>query len=179
MPSEDPQTFGDISPQDLNNAITVLVARLGEQFQLAERIDSKGRQVVAVCAAFYAGAQALAFSGFAEVDITTAERLILSAIAVVATGALIRAGEALFHTERPRDEDSFSADGIVKWFAKGAGTGDQYVSCQLVANLARASNSRAEVTEEKYSGYEAVVRAARWSLLLIFIESIVAIVVRI
>lgn len=178
MPSADQQTISEVSSQDLTNTVTVLVARLGEEFQRTERIDSKGRQVLAVCAAFYAGAQALAFSGFAEGDVATVERLILSAVAVIATGALVRAGVALLQNERPRGDRSFKGDGVVKWFEQSS-PGNEYVSRQLVLNLASTFDFRREMNQERYKGYEAVEAAARWCLLLVFVESVVAIAVRV
>ncbi|HVQ60411.1 MAG TPA: hypothetical protein VMS60_16050 [Solirubrobacterales bacterium] len=177
VPGSTPSPQADASSEDLGNAITVLVARIDEQFRITERIDAKGRQVFAVCAAFYVGAQTLAFTIFGEDDVDHLERASLSATALVATIALVYLAQRLLDNERLREERLFDAGGIVSWFEQA--NNDAYVSRQLVHNLAHVADERVRTNEHRVAGYNSVLASARWALLLTALEAAVAVVVRV
>jgi hypothetical protein len=177
VPGSTPSTQPAASSDDLGNAITALVARIDEQLRIAERIDTKGRQVFAVCAAFYVAAQTLAFTIFRENDVDYFERASLSATALIATVALVYLAQRLLDNERLREERLFDASGIVSWFEQA--DDDSYVSRQLVHNLAHVADERVRTNEQRVAGYSSVLVSARWALLLIALEAAVALVVRV
>lgn len=177
VPGSTPSSQPDASSEDLGNAVTVLVARIDEQFRITERIDAKGRQVFAVCAAFYVAAQTLAFTIFGEDGVDHFERASLSVTVLVATVALVHLAQRLLDNERLREERLFDAGGIVSWFEQA--NDDAYVSRQLIHNLAHVADERVKTNEQRVAGYSSVLASARWALLLTALEAAVAVVVRV
>jgi hypothetical protein len=160
---------------DLDNAIAVLGAQIGEQFQISGRLEAKGRQAFAVAVAFYGAAQAAAFSTFAVTSVQRGEKLALLAVALVATVALAVVALLLLRSERTRAEQTFSPERLVAWFEHERA---HYVSEQLVQQLALISQQRIDSNVERAAGHRRVVVAVNVALLLVGVEACLAIAVR-
>src|SRR3954465_14757211 len=89
---------------DIDNALTVLRARIDEEFRITERLDSKSRQAFALTAGFFAVVQTVAFGAFAQATVNGTERVLLLAAAVVAGGALIVVANRLTNGEELLEE---------------------------------------------------------------------------
>jgi hypothetical protein len=163
--------------KDLEQAITVLRARIDEEFRITERLDSKGRQAFALAAAFFAVVQTVAFGAFAQGDVTANERVWLAGGAVLAGLSLVAIAHRLSHAEGLLEEADIRPDAIVTW-ANEADGDPEYVSARLVSELANVANRRNENNATRSGKYDRVAAATRLALALTGLELLVAIVVR-
>jgi hypothetical protein len=168
---------GGAGGNDLGQAITVLRARVDEEFRISERLDSKARQAFALGTGFFVVVQTVAFGGFAQATVNSTERVLLLAGAVVAAGALLIVAHRLSNGEELLDEADFKPEKIVQWCDE-AGSDSEYVSVRLVSELAHMTRRRAENNVIRGRNYDKVVFAARWALILAGVELLTAIAVR-
>ena len=162
---------------ELDQAITVLRARVEEEFSIAERLDSKSRQAFALAAGFFAVIQTVAFGSFAQAEISTAERVVML-ILVVVSGALVAwVAYVASQAEDLQDESDIQPASIVQW-ANEAGADPEYVRARLVRGLADVAQARADNNKVRATRYDAVVTAVKWALVAAGVELIVAIVAR-
>ena len=164
--------------RDLEQAIAVLRGRIDEEFRITERLDAKGRQAFALAAGFFAVVQTVAFGAFAQIGVTSGERVLLAVLAVIAGLSLIVVAYRLTHGEELLEEIDVRPDTIVKW-ANDAGDDPEYVSARLVTELANVANRRDANNATRAGDYDNIVDATRLALILAGVELIVAIVVRV
>jgi predicted alpha/beta hydrolase len=169
-------SHGGAGSQDLAQAITILRARVDEEFKIAERLDSKGRQAFALAAGFFAVVQTVTFGSFAQNTITSGERPFLLAMAVLAGACVAAVGHRLTHGEDLLGEADMKPEAIVEWCNEA--DENDYVAVRLVAELSRMARRRAENNAIRAKNYDAVANAARVALVVAGVELLVAIVVR-
>src|ERR1700759_2623102 len=111
------QGYGDSSdqPGPLGLPIELLRARGIEELGISERLDSKGRQVFALSAAFFAVAQTVAFSAFRASSLTSGERILVAALGALAALGLLITGHRLTNAEGPKDEPDIKPSVIEQW----------------------------------------------------------------
>ena len=168
---------GGSGGNDLGQAITVLRARIDEEFRISERLDSKARQAFALATGFFVVVQTVAFGGFAQSTVTTDERFLLLAAAVIAAGSLIVVAHRLTNGEELLEEADVKPQKIVQW-CNEADDDPEYVSVRLVSELAHMADRRNENNIIRGRNYDNVVFAARWALILAGVELLTAIAVR-
>lgn len=162
---------------DLGHAITVLRARVDEEFRISERLDAKSRQAFALSALFFGVVQTVAFGSFAEDSVNGTERVFLLAAVVVAGVALATVAHRLTGGEELQEEADIVPDAIVGW-CNEAGDDPEYVSSRLVRELGRVARERTENNATRGRNYDVVVVATRWTLILSGVELAFAIVAR-
>ena len=167
---------GGAGGADLVQAITVLRARVDEEFRISERLESKARQAFALTAGFFAVVQTIALGGLAQDMVHTAERVWLLAAALCAGVALLVVAHRLVNGAELLEEADVKPDAVVEWCNKA--TDPEYVSVRLVAELARMANRRTENNEIRAIHYDRVAYAARWAIIFALLELLTAIVVR-
>ncbi len=163
-------------PGRLDLAIDVLRARVDEEFSITERLDAKGRQVFGLCAAFFAVAQAVAFSAFRAADVTTGDRWLIAGCATVAALGLLITGHRLVNGEEPRTEIDLEPSQIEEWARDKS---DEEFAQLLVVHLRRVADARHDSNETRAANYMQIEFAGRWSLILTTLEIIVAVACRI
>jgi hypothetical protein len=164
--------------KDLETAITVLRARIDEEFRISERLDAKSRQAFALAAAFFAVVQTVTFGSFAQSSVSSDEKVGMLAAALIAGLALVVVAHRLTNGEELLDEDDVKPEAIVEWCNEAAGR-PEYVSARLVGELAHVARRRADSNVIRDRNYESVAFATRWALILAGVELLVAIIVRI
>jgi hypothetical protein len=163
---------------DALSAIEILRGRIGEEFQIAERYDSKGRQLFTLAAGFFAAVQAVAFGAFGRAEsVSHGARIALLAMTVVAGAGLLIVGHRLANAEEPLKESDVSPDDLVEWLE--AGKTDEAVLLQQVGALAEVAKHRAASNAKRKKRYEQLQFAARCSLLLSGLDLILALAVRV
>ncbi len=167
---------GGTGGNDLEQAITVLRARIDEEFRISERLDSKSRQAFALAAGFFAVVQTVAFGAFAQDNVDGLERFLMLAAAVIAAGAVIVVADRLTNGEELLEEADVTPEAIVGWCEEA--DDPEYVPARLVRELARMARRRAENNEIRARRYDRVVVSTRWALILAGLELLVAIFVR-
>ncbi len=176
MPAET-SGAGDGPDADLDRAITVLNARLDEEFRISERLDGKQRQAFALASVFFAIVQTVAFGSFAQGHLHTAQRGVIGGLAVVACVILIVVMQYLTSAEKLRDEDDINPKAIVDWCNEA--DAPDYVAVRLVGELSEVAQKRAASNKARALSYDKVSAAARWSLIASGVELLVAIALRI
>lgn len=175
-PGDQPQNGGG-GGADLDQAITVLRARIDEEFRVTERLDSKARQAFALAAGFFAVVQTVAFGGFAERTVNGDEKVALLLAAVVAGVLLVRVALRLANSEELLEEADVKPQAIVKW-CNEAGNDREYVPVRLVTELARMADTRAKNNATRSGRYDQAAAATRLALIFAGMELLTAIVVR-
>jgi len=162
----------------LEQAITVLRARIDEEFRIAERLDAKSRQIFALAAGFFAVVQTVTFGSFAQNQITSTDRQIMLAATVIAGLALIGVAYRLVRGETTLLENDIKPESIVAWCNESKGD-PEYLPARLVSELSLVARCRSQNNENRNLNYEAVSRMARVALSLAGIELFIAILVRV
>jgi hypothetical protein len=168
---------GGSGGNDLRQAITVLRARIDEEFRISERLDSKSRQAFALAAGFFAVVQTVAFGAFAQSTVNGTERVLLLAAVVIAGGALVVVAHRLTNGEELLPEADVRPEAVVQW-CKEAGDDPESVSRHLVVELALMARRRADNNAGRARSYDRVVFATRWALIFVGLELLTAIAVR-
>ncbi|HEX3509818.1 MAG TPA: hypothetical protein VHT27_01840 [Solirubrobacteraceae bacterium] len=163
---------------DALSTIEILRGRIGEEFQIAERYDSKGRQLFTLAAGFFAAVQAVAFGAFGRAEsVSHGARIALLAMTVVAGAGLLIVGHKLANAEAPLKESDVPPDDLIEWLESGEA--DEVVLLQQVGALAEVAKRRAASNAERKKRYEQLQIAARCSLILSGLDLILALAVRI
>jgi hypothetical protein len=168
---------GGGSADDLEQAITVLRARVDEEFRIAERLDSKQRQAFALASVFFAVVQTVAFGSFAQSNLHTTQRAIIGGLAVVAGLVLITVMNRLNNAEELHPEDDVRPEAVVDWCNEADSPG--YVAARLVGELSDVARRRSSSNEARAHNYDMVATATRWSLIVTGVELLIAIALRI
>jgi len=162
---------------ELVQMINALRARVDEEYRIMERLDAKARQAFTLVAAFFAVVQAVAFGGFAETGVTTAEGVVLAVLAIIAGVSVGVVGHCLRKEEALQEERDLDPDKILGWWREA--TGENYVSHRVAVGLAEIAKVRYANNETRAALYKQLDSAARLSLILSLVELIWAIVIRI
>ena len=160
---------GGAGGKDLDQAITVLRARIDEEFRISERLDSKARQAFALATGFFAVVQTLAFGGFAQTTVTPTERVFLLVAAVIAGGCVVVVAHRLANGEELLEEADVKPEAIVEWCDE-AGNDAEFVSTRLVSELAHMARRRADNNAIRARNYDAVAFSTRWALILAAVD---------
>lgn len=163
---------------ELDQAITVLRARVDEEFKIAERLDSKARQAFALAAGFFAVIQTVTFGSFAQDEVSTPERVLLLLVAILAGGFLAKVAHKVTSAEELHVESDLRPGAIVEW-ANAAGPANEYVRVRLIRGLSEVAQERHDNNEKRATRYEEVVDACRWVLIFSGVELVIAIATRI
>jgi len=161
---------------DIERTIEILSARIAEEFQISERYDSKGRQLFALAAGFFAAVQAVAFAAFGAEHLSQDSRLFLLVMALVAGAVLVVVGDRLADAEEPLREKDIEPDELVEWLESGEP--EEAVLLKQAGALAKVAKLRAESNKTRKLSYDAIQTAARWSLIVSGLELVAAIAVR-
>jgi hypothetical protein len=162
---------------DLAQAIAVLRSRVDEEFRISERLDSKQRQAFALASIFFAVVQTVAFGGFAQGNLNSAGRAVIGLFAVVAGVALVVVMHRLNDAEELHPEDDLRPEAVVDWCNEADTPG--YVAVRLVGELSDVARRRANSNKLRAENYDSVANAARWSLIAIGVELLIAIALRV
>jgi hypothetical protein len=168
---------GGGSADDLEQAITVLRARMDEEFRISERLDSKQRQAFALASVFFAVVQTVAFGSFAQSNLHTTQRAIIGGLAVLAGLVLIVVMHRLNNAEELHAEDDIRPEAVVDWCNEADSSG--YVAARLVGELSDVARRRSNSNKVRARNYDNVANAARWSLIATGVELLIAIALRI
>jgi len=168
---------GGASGRDLEQAISTLRARIDEEFRIAERLDTKGRQAFALAAAFFAVVQTVAFGSFAASGVHPGERVLLGIAAVIAGLSLVVVAHRLTHGEELQEEEDVAPEAIVEWCNEA--DEPEYVSVRLVAELSGVARSRTDNNKTRARKYDAIADATRLALILAGVQLVLAIIVRV
>jgi hypothetical protein len=173
-----PDTLGGAGGKDIEQAITVLRARIDEEFRIAERLDSKSRQVFALAAGFFAVVQTVAFGSFAQNRITSTDRMIMLIATVIAGLALVAVAYRLSRGETLLPESDIKPEAILAWCNESESDAE-HVSTHLVGELSRVARCRSDNNEIRSRNYDAVATMASVALSLAGLELLIAIAVRV
>ncbi|MGO9761656.1 MAG: hypothetical protein ACLP1Q_10410 [Solirubrobacteraceae bacterium] len=174
-----PRSGGSGRPRglsDVERTIEILCARIAEEFQISERYDSKGRQLFALAAGFFAAVQAVAFAAFGTEHLAQGSRLLLLVVALGASAVLVIVGHRLANAEEPLGEKDIKPDELVEWLESGEG--EEAVLLKQAGALATVAELRAESNKTRKLSYDALQTVARCSLIVSGIELVAAIAVR-
>jgi hypothetical protein len=175
--AEDYAGEGGGMADDLAQAITVLRARMDEEFRVSERLDAKQRQAFALASVFFAIVQTVAFGGFAQGNLHSAERAVIGLFAAIAGLVLVVVMHRLNNAEELHPEDDLRPEAVVDWCNEADGPG--YVAARLVGELSDVARRRSNSNTLRAENYDSVANAARWSLIVTGVELLIAIAVRI
>lgn len=164
--------------RDLSNALTVLRARVDEEFRVAERLDAKARQAFALAAGFFAVVQTVAFGSYQSGGINSDERIWLLGVVIFAGLALVNVAHKLRTSEELRPEADINPEAIIEWWDEAPADDPDYVSLQLLRELARVARERADSNRARQTHYDGVAAAARLALIVAGVELLTAIIVR-
>jgi hypothetical protein len=156
-------------------AIDLLRTRVVEEFQIAERLDAKGRQIFALSAAFFAVAQTVAFGAFRAAQLTGAERVGIALLAGVAAFALLLTGHRLADAEEPQSEQDIKPAVIEKWVQDKT---DEEFGRLLVVHLRQVVEARHASNERRALRYGQIESIARVALIFTAAEILVSIAFR-
>lgn len=173
-----PASGGGGQGRDLEAAITVLRARIDEEFRITERLDSKSRQAFALAAGYFAVVQTVAFGAFAATGVTRTERVFVAFAGLVAGVLLLVVAHRLGNGEETLEEIDIDPGRIVTW-ANDAGEDPEHLPARLVGRLAKVAARRAENNAIRERDYGAVANASRLALICASVELVVGIIVRI
>lgn len=150
---------------------------MDEEFRITERLSSKARQVFALVAGFFAVIQTIAFGTFGRDTVSSPERAVLLALAIAAGVCVAWVARRVATSEELLPESDIPPEKIVEWAEQGQ-SDPEYVRTHLVANLASVARKRSDNNEVRAKRYDEVESAARWALILVSVELIVAVVAR-
>jgi hypothetical protein len=171
------QAIACMSDAELDRMLAVLRGRIEEEFQITERVDAKSRQLFALAAGAFAGAQAAAYAALASAAVSHSEKiatLVLSAAGALALGLLM----FLLHShEGLREERDLNPALIRDWCQGDDGT--NVVSARLVLALSRVAQLRASSNKARNLDYERFSQAVRCVLLLYTAQLVFALAVRV
>ena len=176
VPGRTGQTGQGGGRTDIEPALLELRARVDEEFEISQRLDSKMRQAFALAVGYFAVVQTVAFGSFAERGVNPSERLLLL-VAVIAAGfGLLAVAHRLTNGEELLDEHDTRPDAIIQWLNEAAA--DDYVPSKLVVELAETAKDRTANNAIRGRNYDAVVAAARSTIIFTTVELLMAITVR-
>lgn len=164
--------------EDLVQAITFLRGRIDEEFRISERLDSKSRQAFALAAGFFAVVQTVTFGSFAQSSITSAERVVLLVVALLAGLAVAWVAHKLSRGEELQDERDINPGSVVGWVEEADPDDTQHVLVRLLSGLRDVAERRTENNRIRERNYEAVATATQVALIAAGIELITALMVR-
>lgn len=167
---------GDDGTVDLSAALSVLRARIDEEFRITERLDTKMRQAFALAAGFFAIAQTVAFGSFAATRVGPADRVVLGSCALVAALSLVVVAHRLVGGEETLEEEDIRPDAVVRWVEEA--TAADEVSLRILSQLSLVARRRTENNRIRQHNHARVQDGARWSLIATGVELGMAIVLR-
>lgn len=100
------------SPTDLSAVLDVLKAAVQREDVVAERLDSKTRQLLALVGVLFAIVQTVAFGSFRQAAIGTHERVAIIGLGFAAIGLLALAALASFRQQAARKVSDLKLDRI-------------------------------------------------------------------
>lgn len=162
-------------PGRIGLAIEALRARVVEEFQISERLDSKGRQVFALAAAFFAVAQTVAFGSFRVAQVTGAERVGIATLGLCAAVALLVTGHRLANSEEPQSEQDIGPSKIEEWART---VDDNEFGRLLIVHLREIADRRTASNKRRVARYRMIESMARVALVLTGTEIIFAVASR-
>jgi hypothetical protein len=166
-----------LSDPELDRILGVLRGRIEEEFRITERVDLKSRQLFALAAGAFAGAQIAAYAALASTAVSHPKKIVTLALAIAGAVALGALTLLVHRNERLRDEQDLRPLEILDWcMAEGA---TNIVSARLVLALSHVAQLRAGSNVRRKDGYEAISRAVFYTLLLYAVELVFALVVRV
>lgn len=157
----------------LGQAIEVLQARIAEEFQVSERINTKGRQAFALLTAFFAIAQTIAFGGFGLSHPQGATAVLLAIVATFAIVALLVSGHRVLGLEELQPEAYLKPEKVVQWAKAGP---DRAFAQQAIVNMAEIADRRRKSNEKRAEQYRELESSARLVVVLIAAEILIAII---
>jgi hypothetical protein len=162
-------------PHRLDLAIEALRARVDQEFQISERLDSKARQGFGLVAAVFAVAQAVAFGNFRAGHLSGPELVILAVLAVGAACLVLLTGSRLSDSEEAKPTGDIHPDAIARWTQE---KNDRAFAEQLVVELGRVAKERHAGNENRRLRYQKLESTARVALIMIIVEMLFAIAFR-
>lgn len=162
---------------DLMAALAVLRERVEHEFRVTERLEGKARQEFTLAAGFFVIAQAGAFASFGASGVTTSERFVVLAAAMLAAISLVLVAARLRVVERPRNEQEVTPATIFEWCRDQ--TRPRSVMAHLIWALSELAGRRTAGNQARAKQAEAVTDAAGLALVLAGVELALALVARI
>jgi hypothetical protein len=166
---------GDDVPARFQQAIDLLNVEVAEEFQISERINSKGRQVFGLVAAFFAVAQTVAFGGLGVIHLSGAEGVTVAVVAVAAAVSLLVAGHRLADSEELIPEDKIEPSFIEKWARE---RNDFRFAQEVIVHLRHVADERQLHNKDREKDYKRLEAAARWVLIFTAAEVVLAVIFR-
>jgi len=169
-------TIAKRSRADLDNALAMLRDQVTEEFERAERLDSKSRQAFAVAAGFFALTQAGAFASFGEGSISPAQRGWILGASVVAVAALAFTAIYVQRAESLRPDDGIHIQSVLDWCIREEE--DKMITAWLILANRQVAQERVDGNKVRADQVEAVLRATGLTLAFCAAELFLALAVR-
>jgi hypothetical protein len=161
---------------DLAQAITLLRARIDEEFQVSNRLDSKQRQAFALATAFFAIVQTVAFGAMDTNGVTQDERILIGLTGVVAGAFVVWVATRLIEAESLKSEDDVKPEAIVGWYETATKPTD--FAGHAVQELRVVAERRRDSNKVRADRVRDVQGAAALALVFTGVELLAALVVK-
>jgi hypothetical protein len=165
-----PETDQSRADVELGAVLEVAVAQSKEEYDRAERLENKMRQLVTAAGAFFAVVQAVSATLLADVRAQSSGLAVATAIfavlSVLAFASMIREGMPIWQL---RNRRTISGTGVKK-LIDFAARGNRAVSKKLIDEYAEIIDQRQAQNEVRAEAYEAALPMAGGTVVLLAVE---------
>jgi hypothetical protein len=165
------------SATDLANGLAVVRDRVDAEFRTAERYDAKVRQALAIASGFFVVAQASAFANFGYSGVTSSERLLILATALLTAGSLAVTAVRAYCSEDLQEEEAMKPQSVFALLQNRPEDG--MASAYLIFALGEVAERRVQGNYSRAVQVKRVFAAAQLTLALSVVELVVALVARV
>jgi hypothetical protein len=176
-PAADIARLAERDRDDLTAVLSVLRERVEHEFRVTERLEGKARQEFTLAAGFFVIAQAGAFASFGASGVTTSERFVVLAAAMLAAVSLVIVAARLRAVERLRKTPEVMPGTVFEWCRDQARP--KSATAHLIWAMSELAGRWTAGNEARATQAKVVAAAAGWSLALAGVELALALVVRV